>query len=336
MKKTTALTAAAALALAACQPAEDDPAKAYRDALPTSSAIQVGAPAASTGASAAAAGLAAASAGTFAAETASPAAPAYRSEYAVTSYWAAVTFNVGVFWTLELVKLITLYPPTTCGDHACTWGPWPSDDRLVVWKLHVAKAGNAFDWVLSARAAADPQGEFVTFLSGTANPGADRDHGSGTFTIDFDAQDRLPHPNDWVKKDHGQLAVTYDNRSALHLGATFLGARSDDPARLDHVMNAAYLFDATGAGGELQLAFNDTTAVESIALRTRWNALGAGRGDVHANVADPAGPGRLDYYASECWAGEAAGWVKIFDTDPAYDAGVACAFDRLDPSLSAP
>jgi hypothetical protein len=332
MKKLTSLTAAAALALAACQAAEEDAAKAYRDALPKSAAIQVGAPAASTTAGA----LTAAGAATFTAEAATTAIPTYHSEYAATSYWAAVTFNVGVWWTLELVHAITLYPPSACGDSACTWGPWPSDDRLVLWKLHVTRSAGEYDWVLSARPAADPQAAFVDLLDGHAVPGVDRRRGNGTFTVDFDAQDRLPHPAGWVKKDHGQLAVTYDNRTALHLAATFTGARSEDPNRLDHVMNAAYVFDASGAGGELQLAFADLTASETMALRTRWNALGAGRGDAHANVPNPYAAGRLDYFASECWAGEAAGFVKIYDSDPAYDAGVACAFDRLDPTLAAP
>jgi hypothetical protein len=331
MRKLTSLTAAAALALAACQAAEQDPATAFRDVLPRSAAIQVGAPAASgAGAAVAAAAV------TFDAQFISTRPPAYHSEYAATSYWAAVTFNVGVWWTLELVKAITWYPPTTCGDAACTWGPWPGDDRLVVWKLHVARTNGAYDWALSARPAADPGAAFVDLITGTAHPGADRDHGNGTFTVFFDAQDQLPHPAGWVKKDHGRLEVTYDNTSALHLGANFIGALNDDPARLDHLMNAAYLFDAAAAGGELQIAFADLTAGETMALRTRWNAQGAGRGDAHANVANPAGPGRLDYYASECWAGQDAGWVKIFDTDPAYDAGVACAYDRLDPTLSAP
>jgi hypothetical protein len=331
MKKLTSLTAAAALGLAGCDAAKHDPAAAYRDALPKTAQIQVGAPSAS-GSAAAAVSMAAVDA-----ESATSAAvPSYHSEYAATSYWAAVTFNVGVWWTLTLVHAITLYPPTSCDDSSCTWGPWLGDDRLATWKLHVVRASGAYDWVLSARPAADPQAAFVQLLSGHAVPGADRDHGSGTFTIDFDAQDRLPHPAGWVKKDFGQLDVTYDGTSGLHLGALFTGAHSSDPTRLDHVMNAAYAFDAAASGGQLQLAFDDVTSDERMALRTRWNALGAGRGDAHANVPDPSGTGRLDYYASECWAGEAAGWVKIYDTDPVYDAGVACAFERLDPDLAAP
>jgi hypothetical protein len=330
MTKLTSLTAAAALALSACQAAHEEPAGRFRDALPRSTQVQVGTPAASS--SAAASSIAA----TLDAQSVTSGAPAYQSEYAATSYWAAVTFNVGVWWTLTLVHAITLYPPTACDDVSCTWGPWPSDDGLVLWKLHVARVSGAYDWVLSGQPVADPRAAFVQLLAGHAVPGVDRDHSSGTLTIDFDAQDRIPHPAGWVKKDHGQLAVTYDSTAGLHLAATFTGAHNSDPTRLDHVMNAAYAFDTAGAGGQLQLAFDDVTADENMALRTRWNALGAGRGDAHANVPNPSGPGRLDYYASECWAGEAAGFVKIYDTDPAYDAGVACAFDRLDPTLAAP
>jgi hypothetical protein len=330
MKKLTSLTAAAALTLAACNAAED-PVQAYRDALPTSAAIHVGAPSSQT--NPIAAGVSGFGSGD--ASTAAASVPGYQSEYAVTSYWAAVTFNVGVWWTLTLVHAITMYPPSSCGDSSCTWGPWPSDDQLTVWKLHVEKVNGNYEYALSAQPKSDPQSPFVDLIVGSAVASRNRDHGSGVFTIDFDAQDRLPHPQGWTKKDHGQLAVTYDNQAGLHLTATFLGARNDDPAKLDHVMNAAYVFDALPSGGELQLAFDDVTADENVALRTRWNALGAGRGDAHANVPNPGG-GRFDYYASECWAGEAAGWVKIFDTDPAYDAGVACAFERLDPTLPAP
>lgn len=328
MKKLTSLTAAAALALAACNAAEVDPAQAYRDALPKSAAIQVGSPAAQGSATGVAAGA-------VTAQADAATAPAYQSEYAVTSYWAAVTFNVGVRWTLAFIEAITWYPPTACGEASCTWGPWPSDDKLTVWKLHVDKVDGAYEYALSARPAADAQAAWVDLIVGTASASRNRDHGSGAFTIDFDSQDRLPHPEGWVKKDHGKLDVTYDSQAGLHLTATFVGARNEDPARLNNEMNAAYVFDALPSGGELQLAFHDVTADETVALRTRWNSQGAGRGDAHANVPNPAG-GRFDWYASECWAGEDAGWVKIFDTDPAYDAGVACAFDRLDPTLSAP
>ncbi len=182
MKKLTSLTAAAALTLAACQPAED-PAKAYRDALPKSAAIQVGVPAAQGTANALSVRREAVSS-----------VPSYQSEYAVTSYWTALTFNVGVWWTLELVQVITAFPPTTCGEAACTWGPWQSDDQLLFWKLHVEKVNGTYVYALSAQPASDRQAPFVELLGGTAVPGVDRDHGSGTLAIDFDAHDALPHP----------------------------------------------------------------------------------------------------------------------------------------------
>lgn len=332
MKTLPRLTAAAALALAACGAEKADPASAIRDALPKREVIQVGAPSASAAATAAVSGA------TFSAESATSTVADYQgtAPYAVMSYWTAVNINVGVWWTLNLVQLITSFPPTSCGDHACTWGPWLSDDRLVHWKLHVDKASNGYDWVLSQRSAADPQASFVTFLSGHAVPGRDRWHGSGNFTIDFDAQDALPHPSGWVKRDFGTMAITYDSNHGLHLAVTAVGARSNDPDSLGHVTNGAYLYDERGGAGELQLAFKDVTDDETIALRTRWSLAGAGRGDAHANVPDGAG-GRNDYYASECWAGESQGFEMTYATWPmALGSETSCVYDRVDPTLAAP
>ncbi len=305
----------AATVLAACAPASD-PAQAFRDALPKKEAVQIGTPSAA-GSTAGA---------SYAREALPQTAPNYQSEYAQLSYWTAVTVNVGVWWTLALVQTITTFPPTICDASSCTWGPWVDDDGLNRWKLHVDKAGASYVWALSAQPGSNAAAPFVDLITGTSYPGADKDHGHGNFTVDFDAQDGLDHGALWQKKDYGQLAVDYDNRVVLAIDATFLGARNQDPND-PHFMNAIYSFQATGAGGELQLGVRNLTTAEVVTLRTRWNAAGAGRGDAHYNGPDGAG-GRLDYFATECWAGQADGFVKVFDDKPEPDFGAesSCAF----------
>lgn len=318
MKKLTS-SIAAALTLAACG-AKEDPADTFRNAMPSSSAVQVEVPSATQ------------TAPTGIAVSASPesaAVPSYGSDYAVFSYWTAVTLNGGIWRTLEFLRFITLFPPTSCGDSSCTWGPWRADDGLLVWKLYVEKNGDHFDYALSDRAAADPQAPWVVFIAGTAFPGADRFHGKGHFTVDFDSQDALPHPMDWVKRDYGTLTVNYDRTSAVHVDATFVNALNQDPtpARWHHGMNAAYVFDrAAGVGGELQIGFRDLTTTETIALRTRWTSTGAGRGDAHY-LKPNADPNLVvEYFASECWAGEALSFALTYDTDPPYGSEGQCAF----------
>lgn len=313
MKKLASILAAAAL-LAACGQSQD-PEEKYRKALPGASSVQLGVPDSTSGVT-----------GQLNRLTLDRPSrelggqPLYQSEYAVMSYWTAVTVNVGVWWTLELVKVITSYPATDCNESACTWGPWLGDDGLNFWKFHAEKVGEAYDWQLSLQPANDSAAPWVDLIAGHAVPGVDKDHGSGTFTIDFDAQDGLQHADGWVKEDFGTLEITYDNTSGVSIQATLTGGHNDDPDKLDHIMNAVYDFNDTGAGGVLQFAVEDVTATENVSLRTRWNESGAGRADAHYNDPDAIG-GAIDYFASQCWAGKAYFWAETYDTLPDPDQG---------------
>jgi hypothetical protein len=312
MKKLTA--SLAALALAACNAQKADPAQAYRDVLPQAAKIQIGTPSAQTNPGALTSRQAAAGG-----------APAYQSEYARVSYWTAVTVNVGVWWTLTLVKVITAYPPSPdCNDTACTWGPWLGDDHLNEWKFHADKVGDHFEYKLSAGPVADPS-SWSDILTGIAFPGVDRDHGKGSFTVNFDNFNALPHPAGWAADSFGVLDVTYDNRTELAITAAVTNGKSDDPTSTPPYfdMNATYSFLATGTGGDLQLGIVNLDTRERLSLNTRWVGTGAGRGDVDFIDAQAA-----EYRASECWAGEALGWVKVYDdkTVPAFGTESLCAF----------
>jgi hypothetical protein len=309
MKKLTSLIAAA-LILAACGSAED-PAQQYRDALPKEDAVQVGSPEAE---------------GTAGALTVSRSAlgdtTMLKSEYAVMSYFLAVTVNTGVGATLVFLRYITTFPPTTCDDASCTWGPWVDDHGLNRWMLNVQKDGDAYTYVLSGQPGSNAAAPFVPLITGTAHP-ADRDHGFGTFTIDFDAQDALDQGPLYVKKDFGQIVVTYDNTHDVSIGATFLNARNNEPDN-QHRLNAVYAFEHSSNGGDLQIAFEnlDTAAVWS--LHTRWSPSGAGRADAQY---DPDGAGAEGTYsASECWAGEVQEYVEVYDSKyPDIGPETACS-----------
>lgn len=331
MKNTTLLLAAAALFTAACA-ADPEPAQQFRDAMPKTEAVLVGTPQAEG------------SAGALSVRRDALGDTAMvQSEYAVTSYYLALTLNGGVGWTLRFLQFVTAFPPTSCGDDACTWGPWVDDDGLNRWMLEVTKSGGAYDYALLGQPGSDATAPFVALISGTAHP-VDRDHGSGTFTIDFDAQDALDHGMLWQKTDFGQLVVDYDNTRNVSLTALFTGAHKDDddqdPAN-DHLVNAAYAFSDAASGGELQVAFEDLTTVETVALRTRWSAGGAGRADAHYDGPDGLG-GRVDYFASECWAGHAQDFAEVYDskhTDlPALADESACSpfSAALIPDISLP
>lgn len=310
MKKILTVLAAASL-LAAC--GQVDPAEKFRDALPKSQDVQVGTPQ-TQGTTAGALSVRRDALG----DSAMP-----QSEYAVMSYYLALTLNSGVGWTLGFLQLVTAFPPSSCDDTSCTWGPWVDDDGLNRWKLVVTKSGDAFDYALSAQPGSNEAAPFVDLITGTAYP-VDKRHGNGTFTIDFDAQDALDHGQLWEKKDFGKVVVTYDNRTSVSIGAAFTNARNDDPAD-PHLLDAAYSFVASASGGELQVASGNLDTTELISLRTRWGASGAGRADAHYDGPDGVG-GRVNYYASECWAGRAADFAEVYDSKyPEIGPETACS-----------
>jgi hypothetical protein len=304
MTKTFAVLAAAAL-LVACGEDEIDP-QAVRNAMPAAETIQIGVPEAP----------ASASAGTRRAALGEE--PAYGSGLAHVSYWTAVSVNGGVWWALTLVRLVTLFPPTACDASTCTWGPWVDDDGLNRWQLVVTRDGDAYEWVFSAQPGSQPAAPFSPIMLGVAHPGVDRHRGHGSFTVDFEAAADLDHGVLWQQTDFGTLTVVYDNRTSLSIDATALGTRTEEPGVF---MNAVYAFDATGTGGELQLAFETIEDVPAnLSLRTRWDDAGAGRGD--AQYVE----GGLTYRESECWAGASASFALVYDTNPVRGAESACAF----------
>jgi hypothetical protein len=309
MKKLTSLIAAA-LTIAACGPAED-PAAQYRDALPKSAAVQLGVPDSSAGAGANALAVDRAAVGD---------SPLYQSEWAVQSFWLAVSVNWGVKWTLDFLQFVTAFPPSSCDDVSCTWGPWLGDEGLNFYKMHVEKVDGAYVYALSGQPANDSGAPYVDLIAGTAYPGADRDHGNGSFTIDFDAQDYLQHATTTWKQDYGTIDVEYDNTSDLVVRAVFLGAKNRDSGN-SHDMNAVYDFVDSGAGGTLQVRFENLDTDEAVALRTRWDESGAGRADVNYSA-----PGPVAFEASECWAGKAYFWAETYDSKYGHGVEANCVF----------
>jgi hypothetical protein len=296
MKKVNAILAA--LALAACNATEKDSAQQFRDALPKSQAAKVGT---YQDAGATASGVARQPLGD---------SNLLQSEYAVTSYYLALSVNGGAKAILDLLQFIVAFPPTACVENtSCTWGPWAGDQGLNRYQLVVTRDADAYLYVLSGQNAVVAGSPFVDLLTGTAVP-VDRDHGSGRFTLSFDnVHTGLAHGPAYVQTDYGRLVVDYDNTiQSPFVRATFLGAKNQDPNN-PHFMNAAYDFEAATSGGTLQVAVENLTTGDTLRLGTRWSASGQGRADV---LFTAAAGGSLT--ASECWAGRSQDFAEVYDT----------------------
>ncbi len=314
MRTISILSLAAALAACGGSGALKDQA---REAMPSKDTVQTSAPGSS------APGIA-------------PAAPQSDSAAGTASQWkdvtvgVAATFNLSTVFALGLVEAITAQEPTKCDATSCTWGPGHSAFDYNDFQLVVTKNRANFDYVLSGSPLSRPSGGFITILSGSATPSGSPHHGSGNFTVDFDAAAKLDHPGN----DSGLLNVAYTNVGPANIRVYFAGAKDHD--HLGQIDNIVYAYQADGSGGgDLDVAVHNTTAEVRFSVHSRWKGDGQGRADVEDKFAVGGVP--VDATLSECW-GIAPFNVVYFSSNAATYLGpnsgteTSCAFTPASPS----
>lgn len=318
MNRAFAVVAAAALAVG-CNQKKDITAEEARTAVQSQDGVQISAPGATAPTSMGASEYSVA--GTS-------------SEYKRVTRALAATFNGAVVWSLGIVKLVVAFPPTSCKDDTCTWGPWAAGPLAPAeWKLTVTKvADGEFDYAFSAHLRSQPSAPFVPVLYGTAFPKS-RLVGHGSFTVDLEAGRAFDDAN----TDTGRLDVTWSNESDIQVGATFTGCTDKSNG---HRSDAKYAYSQSATQGDLQLAVRDnsaTPAPATLQLHSRWMMdTGAGRGDAYFDQ------GVVSYDASECWSGFADGFQVVYWSSnspalPPSGSESACAFaPAAPPTLQLP
>lgn len=322
MKKLSSILAAA-LTLAAC--AEQDPADAYRKALPTSETLTISTPDTNS--------TAVAGTGLTTAMTADG-----KSDLAVVSYVFATSVNLGVAQMLWLIHSITWWQPTSCDDNTCTWGPGSSATDLNVFKLEVTRNGENYDYVLSAAPKSTGGTAFLPIVVGFAHPGSRDHHGDGNFSVKFENAEQLDQPQDHVRRDWGTLDVRYDTHGALTNEVVFRNIRDNDNPGTDPAnpnrLNVYFNFDASRPNGELLVAWETLFGNQKeLSLFTQWNTEG-GRADLRYFETD--GVNTFTHDESECWDGAPA-YLQTYDNfdlatftpiadDPATNDPNSCAF----------
>jgi len=239
-------------------------------------------------------------------------------------------FNGGSAWVLVLIHAIVKFPVTTVQGDTLTWGPWSEALSPAEYKLDVHVVGDGtFAYTLSGRSKTQADALFEAVIDGTADPRAGELKGSGEFLIDFDASKRI-NPIDGGDAK-GSVDVRYD-LAERHLDLAVMS--TDDtgqPVAADYAYNEAadgsgdMVFDVTAnAGG--------TALLESVTLRSRWLATGAGRADGRLAGGDL---GTTQATASECWD---TMFKRVYYTDSVNFAttegtDAACVFDTADLPL---
>ncbi len=325
MKRAIALVATVLL-IAACGGDEPITAEEARKAMPSAEQAQIATPSNSSSLAVSSGGSA------LVAEPRSGDAAVGGAPFAADTVALAAAVNGGVAWTLGFVKFIASLPPTKCEGDTCTWGPGSGALDLNEFKLTVTKVDDHFTWAFAGRPKSNSSGDLTTFVSGNAWPSGTQYVGHGDLTIDLAATEALAHLGS-DPDPQGKIVVTnYDNRDGQrHLAVQFLGM-SDGAAPVKGT-NAAYQFDATSAGGDLQVATRNLDTDVTLGLHSRWDATGAGRGD--AAISDT-----VAYTESQCWSSAATGLAETYDVkstgEVTGDVSTCVYPDAVPPTITAP
>lgn len=253
-------------------------------------------------------------------------------QVADTYMWTrAITtgFNAGAAWVLIVVHAVVQTPPTSVDGDTYVWGPGskpldPADYRLTV----VDNGDGSYSWELAGQSKSDPQQGFLSLINGVAVPGAEPQHGTGNFSINFDnihTVDPIDNPD-----ARGSVDVEYDleNRDgtqatlAMHIESTDDGG---EPVSADY----HYGENLDGSGDfvfSVQTDIDDNgSAQEQARIRSRWQNDGAGRADVQASGGD-LGADSLVF--SQCWDTQ---FLSVYeDLFTSTGDPQACVFSDLD------
>jgi hypothetical protein len=272
------------------------------------------------------------------------------SELYEITWGVTATVNAGTLLTVGALRLITLQAPTSRTDDSRTWGPWtaggldPITYKLVVRKLATAHFG--FSLEASSRLADDPT-QFLPLIDGEVTRGSKMGTGHGTMVVHFDNRRTLV-PD---ACETGTLAFTFDNAGDTVVNDVILTGFANDNdksilCQRERATDATYHFEQDRAGaGSLLFSFDKDmvkpvatldSAEETVTVRSRWQATGAGRsdlviegGDVTSELAKHGLTGPVN--ASQCWdtlfrtayETSAPAELHIFDTD---GTSSACVF----------
>jgi len=250
-----------------------------------------------------------------------------------TATWYIATRNVtrtvngGAAVVLTVLHRIVQFPATTISGNVYTWGPSSEALSTTEYKLTVTAVGDGtYTYQLAGRLKNATSAPFEVVIDGTADPRAGDQRGSGHFLMDFDAARRVSPVDN--RDSHGSIDVRYDlAQRHLDLTVTTTDA-ADKPVAVDYAYN-----ETAEGGGDMVFAISlnagGTAQLESLTLRSRWLATGAGRADARASGGDL---GDRQITSSECWN---TTFQRVYYTDPLGLAGAEgvesdCAFATAD------
>lgn len=210
------------------------------------------------------------------------------------------TVNGMVKFVLGTVGYVTTLKPSWHDDAKTTalWGPY-SDSGLdpVETGLYVTRNDDgSYGWVIfQLPNGGDLDTDAVGIVAGEIDAGSTREDATGRFVVDFTTANTLDPAQNLV----GTFSVEYDYDAE---GVAGVAGFQDYGYENGQMWNAIYSYTEEYEGeGTMDFAWyddlNNSGTDEIVALRSRWQADGAGRGDAFATGGDL----NTTVVASNCW-----------------------------------
>lgn len=214
----------------------------------------------------------------------------------------SIKVNATLWITLNIIRSITVHPPTKVGVDYAVWGSGGHGLGLLSWKLYVKRVSpGKYNYTLSARRKTKLAGAFSTIVSGTSTRGTSSVFAgySGSVTADADALHALA-PIRYPTR--GRAVVHYDTTGTTRSVKMALKGYSKLGFQRSEV-NYAYL-DRADRSGEFSYAVETDIhlrngAREQVTVKSKWNAAGAGKG--LATISGGDLPSGVVGKATECW-----------------------------------
>jgi len=250
------------------------------------------------------------------------------SEFYVHTYRISRFLNAHVVGLLKTIRDITRNEPTSEEGNTRIWGPHtPGGLEPLTYRLVVEKLGeNVFALDLQGRPRrSTDDADFKSLIDGQITGSGQQDgRAKGDLVLHFDTASSL-NP---AVPERGEIQINFDAIAQPRTVAVdfvqFSGA--DEGAPADATYRYSENEDSSGdflfaIHANIHKAEENRPGLETMALRSRWVASGAGRGDVTitgeevAAQLTEAGIAAASVQATECWGEDFN--VSFQDTNPA-------------------
>ncbi len=242
---------------------------------------------------------------------------------------AIETINQQVGDVLGHLQAIAAYPPSTCSDEGCLWGPWSENGISFYMGISRPNADGAHSFELKVKPFAAPMNAWEMLVSGGYLEAEAENQGRGFFALDYDILSRYESDVD----ASGMFYADFIEEGEISaVAARFDEFQDYSDASTGEPVEIRYFFRQSSEGGALDIRFphniDDDPEVELIESHVRWLSDGAGTGN--AVISDADGQARV----VECWDEQAAEVYEQVSLEGEPEIAEICAFtDWVEPSF---